>query len=242
VDVLTLERYSRTPLRLRFNKEFRFHVMGNLRGKRLLDVGCGDGRNAVLLARLGAQVEGIDISPGAIELARERALVNGVADSAHFTCSPLEIAEFVPDSYDVIWGDAILHHLIPELEMVLGKLTSWAKPGSLIVFAEPINLNQTLRRFRQALPVHTEATPGERPLEAAEINLLRRYIPDLVLRPFSFMSRFDRFVIKDHNFEASSLSRRLFATVTASLDYMLLSLPLSRNLAGQGVIYGHPKK
>jgi 2-polyprenyl-3-methyl-5-hydroxy-6-metoxy-1,4-benzoquinol methylase len=242
IDPLTLKRYGRIPLRRRFNKEFRFHILGNLRGKRILDVGCGDGRNSVLLAKLGAQVVGIDIAPVAIELARKRAQIDGVKDSASFLCSPLEVAEFASNSFDVIWGDAILHHLIPELEMVLTKLTGWAKTDSLMLFAEPISLNPTLRRIRQAVPVHTEATPGERPLEAAEIALIGKYVSDLTLRPFSFLGRLDRFVLENHNFERSSLPRRQLSNVSACIDYGLLSLPMVRNLAGQAVMYGHPKK
>jgi 2-polyprenyl-3-methyl-5-hydroxy-6-metoxy-1,4-benzoquinol methylase len=231
IDPLTLKRYSRIALRLRFNKEFRFHILGNLRRKRILDVGCGDGRNSVLLAKLGAEVVGIDIAPAAIELARKRAHIDGVKDSASFLCSPLEVVDFAPNSFDVIWGDAILHHVIPELEKVLDKLTGWAKPDSLMLFAEPICLNPTLRRIRQAVPVHTEATPGERPLEAAEIALIGKYVSDLRLRPFSFLSRLDRFVLENHNFERSSLPRRQFSSVSACIDYGLLGLPMFRNLA-----------
>lgn len=242
IDPLALERYRHTPLRRRFNKEFRFRILGDLRGKRLLDVGCGDGRNSALLARLGAQVVGIDIAPAAVELARKRARVNGVADATRFVCSPLEIAEFAPNSFDVIWGDAILHHLIPELDMVLSRLICWARPGATILFAEPINLNPTLRRIRRALPIYTQATPGERPLEAGEIRLIRRFIPNLILRPFSFLGRLDRFFVKSHNFERASLLGRQISGVLAGIDYGLLSLPMFSNLAGQAVIYGHPKK
>src|ERR1700740_3176583 len=41
-------------------------------GTRLLDVGCGAGSAAVLAARRGARVAGLDASPGSIEVARER--------------------------------------------------------------------------------------------------------------------------------------------------------------------------
>jgi 2-polyprenyl-3-methyl-5-hydroxy-6-metoxy-1,4-benzoquinol methylase len=242
IDSLTLKRYRRIPLRRRFNKEFRFHILGNLHRKRILDVGCGDGRNSVLLAKLGAQVTGIDIAPTAVELARKRAHIDGVIDSTTFLCSPLEVAEFASNSFDVIWGDAILHHLIPELDMVLTKLTGWAKPGSLMLFAEPINLNPTLRRIRQAVPVHTKATPCERPLEAPEIALIGKYVSDLVLRPFSLLSRLDRFVLQNRNFEKSSFARRQFSSASACIDYGLFLLPTLRNLAGQAVMYGNPKK
>ena len=61
--------YRSSPaLRRRFNKEFRFMLMGDLRGKAVLDVGCGDGLNAVMLARLGARVTGVDVSPRAVAL------------------------------------------------------------------------------------------------------------------------------------------------------------------------------
>jgi 2-polyprenyl-3-methyl-5-hydroxy-6-metoxy-1,4-benzoquinol methylase len=242
-DPLTLKRYGRPLLRRRFNKEFRFQILGSLQRKRILDVGCGDGRNSVLLAKLGAaQVVGIDIAPAAIELAKNRARIDGVQDRVSFLCSPLEMAELSSDSFDVIWGDAILHHLIPELEMILNKLTSWAKPDALMLFAEPINLNATLRKVRKALPVHTDATPGERPLEADDITLIKRYVCNLSLRPFSLLGRLDRFVLSNHHFERSSAPRRLFASVNAYLDYALLTLPIFRNLAGQAVMYGFPRK
>src|SRR5215470_3431964 len=79
ISPLTLERYSfGETLRHRFSKEFRLRLLGDLRGKRVLDIGCGDGGNSALFAKLGARVVGVDISPGAIEVARERAIVNGV--------------------------------------------------------------------------------------------------------------------------------------------------------------------
>jgi 2-polyprenyl-3-methyl-5-hydroxy-6-metoxy-1,4-benzoquinol methylase len=157
LDPLTIKRYS-PPHRLRFNKEFRFHILGDLTGKTVLDVGCGDGTNAVTLAKLGAHVTGIDISPKSIATAQERARINGLSDRMRLICAPLEVVDLAPDSFDIVWGDAILHHLIPELDAVLERLTACAKPGGLIIFSEPVNFNRTLRRIRFMVPVHTEAT------------------------------------------------------------------------------------
>ena len=67
------KRYTKPQLRARFNKEFRFLLLGDLRGKTLLDVGCGDSLNVALLAKMGAEVTGLDVSSGAVALARRRA-------------------------------------------------------------------------------------------------------------------------------------------------------------------------
>jgi 2-polyprenyl-3-methyl-5-hydroxy-6-metoxy-1,4-benzoquinol methylase len=240
-DPLALRRYS-PPLRRRFNKEFRFLLMGKLNGKSLLDVGCGDGSNAVMLAQLGASVTGIDISPKAIDLAWKRAEVNRVKDSVSFCCSSLEAADFPQNSFDIIWGDAILHHLITELDTVVCKLTEWAKPEALLLFAEPINFNNSLRRVRFMLPVGTEATPDERPIEPAEVDIIRKYIPDLQVRAFSLVGRLDRFILPNGNYERSVWPRRALSNSVAMLDYLLLSLPGINRLGGTAVIYGHARK
>jgi 2-polyprenyl-3-methyl-5-hydroxy-6-metoxy-1,4-benzoquinol methylase len=240
-DPLALKRYS-PPLRRKFHQEYCFLVMGSLKGKTVLDVGCGDGANAVLLAQLGATVTGIDISPKAIELARKRAEINGVKDTARFTCSPLETADFSPNSFDIIWGDFILHHLISELDSVARHLTEWAKPGALLLFREPVNFNNALRKLRLKLPVKIDGTPDERPLEPADVEIVRKYIPDLQLKPFNLLGRLNRFVMPTQNYERSSWPRRAASNTLATLDYFLLSVPGISRLGGTAVMYGHPRK
>ncbi|MFV1981070.1 MAG: class I SAM-dependent methyltransferase, partial [Rhodothermia bacterium] len=48
-------------------------------GARVLDMACGRGRHAILLARRGFQVTGIDLSPRAIETARQMAVVESLS-------------------------------------------------------------------------------------------------------------------------------------------------------------------
>jgi len=238
MDPLTLARY-RGPLRARFSKEYRLRLLGDLRGKRVLDVGCGEGTNSILLATLGASVTGIDISPKSIEIAEQRAAINQVTGACRFLCSPLETADLDAGSFDIVWGDAILHHLIAELPLVLRKLTLWAKPDALMVFGEPGNFNPTLRRIRFMIPVKTDATPDERPLEAAEIAILRQFIPDLRLRHFALLGRLDRFVLVSYNYERSPWHRRAIVNCCAAFDFLALSLPGIRSLGGYAVIHGH---
>ena len=151
----------------------------------------------------------------------------------------MEKAEIPPHSFDVIWGDAILHHLIGDLELLLSRLILWAKPGAIMIFSEPANFNNTLRRLRFLLPVKTDATPDERPLEPAELEIVRRFLPGLRIRSYSLFGRLERFILINHNYERSPLWRRAISNLLHVLDFALLSLPIIRNMGGQAVFYGH---
>lgn len=233
----TLRRYSELRRR-RFNKEFRFRILGALEGKSVLDVGCGDGLNAMNFAMQGARVTGIDISAKAIELAKRRAAINGVSQLTNFICSPLETAQVAPGTFDVIWGDAVLHHVINDLDTVVERLVRWAKPGAWVVFGEPVNLNPMLRRFRLMLPIKTDSTPDERPLERKELNVVARHVPTLEFKFFSVFDRLNRFVLVNYDYEQSSTPRRVISSALSMLDYILLSIPALQSLAGSCVMYG----
>jgi len=240
IDPLALQRYARPVLRKRFNKEYRFRILGSLEGKTLLDVGCGDGQNSVMLARMGARVTGIDVSPGAIEVARRRAEVNGVADRVRFLCAPVEEAALPDGEFDIVWGEGILHHVLDDLDRVLSRLARCARPEGVLIFSEPINLSPALRSLRRRIPIRTEATPGERPMVGAELDLVRRYVPDLVMRPYSVLGRLDRFILVRFNYERSSVVRRGIVNAMAIFDWLVTSLPGFDRLASTCVLHGRP--
>ena len=231
-----LRRYLGGELRARRGKDFRFLLAGDLRGRKVLDVGCGDGANAALLALAGAEVVGVDVSPLSIQLAQRRAEVNGVSSRVRFVCSAIEEAPLDDGAFDLIWGDGVLHHVIPELDSVLTRLRRAAKPGARVVFWEPMCLWPWLRRLRKHVPIHTDATPDERPLERAELAVLRRHFPDLELRFFDGFGRLIRFVLKSMDYESASWPRRLAAEMLFALDAQLLSIPALAPLGGSAVL------
>jgi len=240
VDRSVLERYQRAR-RPWFNKEYRFRLLGDVRGRAVLDVGCGGGDNAVLLAALGARVTGIDLSPKLVELARRRAEALGVAGSTRFVCAPLETADLGAERFDVVWGDGILHHVVDELDAVLGRLVQVARPGALFVFAEPVSLLRALRWLRRRVPIHTDATPDERPLEPAELATLRRHLPDMRVRRFGLLGRFNRFIVGGAGFERASGGRRALANVACLVDQAILNVPPATRLASSIVVSGHAR-
>lgn len=102
---------------------------GFFSGKSCLDAGCGGGRNAIAMARLGAgQVHGIDIGAKGIEDARRRA---ENLDNVAFSVAPLTDIPFPDASFDVVWCAGVLMHTFDE-ERVLAELARVLRPGGLI--------------------------------------------------------------------------------------------------------------
>ncbi|NLP51544.1 class I SAM-dependent methyltransferase [Bacillus sp. RO1] len=79
--------------------------------KRVLEIGCGPGRNAIYLANKGCAVDAIDISENALTWAKERALSENV--SINFQQSSIFEFEVEPHTYDFIYDCGLFHHLAP---------------------------------------------------------------------------------------------------------------------------------
>jgi 2-polyprenyl-3-methyl-5-hydroxy-6-metoxy-1,4-benzoquinol methylase len=107
----TITRYMNPPADTPYYLEYSYNVLGDVKGKTVLDFGCGAGDNTLLVALRGAKVIGLDISEDLIQLAKERLKINGVeADVSFITCSAHDI-DLPDESVDVVFGIAILHHL-----------------------------------------------------------------------------------------------------------------------------------
>jgi len=105
------------------------HVPELIKSGRVLDVGVGEGRNALFLAEKGFDVTGIDISQTAIKkflrLAEQRNLkVTGVA---------IDALEFEPDvGYDVVICTAVLHYFSAEqAKRLMRKMKQYTNEGGI---------------------------------------------------------------------------------------------------------------
>ena len=153
-----------------------FAKLGDLRGRRALDYGCGHGMAAVVLARAGAEVSAFDLAPNYLAEARERAAANGV--SVTCTVASGEELPFPDNSFDAVWGNAILHHL--DLERAGGELYRVMTPGAAAVFCEPWGGNPILGLARRWLPYPGKArTRDEQPLKRCDLAPLRACFPAL---------------------------------------------------------------
>lgn len=101
---------------------------GVLSPGRALELGCGNGRNAIYLATTGCIVDAVDFSQQALEWAREQAKSAGAAVNFQ-QCSIFE-AEFAEESYDLVYDCGCFHHLPPHRRKDYAGLVSRAlKPG-----------------------------------------------------------------------------------------------------------------
>ncbi|HEY0934455.1 MAG TPA: class I SAM-dependent methyltransferase [Trebonia sp.] len=95
---------------------------------RVLELGCGNGRNAVHLARLGCTVDAVDFSDQAVSWARERASQAGV--QVAFQCCSVFDAQFAAGSYDLVYDSGCFHHLPPRRRQdYVGLVARALRPG-----------------------------------------------------------------------------------------------------------------
>ncbi|MGA9136294.1 MAG: class I SAM-dependent methyltransferase, partial [Candidatus Sulfotelmatobacter sp.] len=164
-----VERYLNPPPDTAFALEYAFWLLGNVRGKTVLDFGCGAGENIVPLVERGARVIGIDISPELVNLARRRLALAGL-DAKVQVGSAYDTG--LPDgAVDVILCIALIHHL--DIERVRREMRRILAKDGKIILQEPIRFSRSYAYLRGFLPVRGDNSEYEHPLipsEFAAIN------------------------------------------------------------------------
>jgi SAM-dependent methyltransferase len=158
---------------------FILGILGDLHGKRLLDVGTGLGESAIYFAKRGAEVTAVDISPNMIQLCAENARRHGVALTTHVAAG--ENLGLPADRFDIVYAANLLHH-IHDRDRFLRNMRRSLKPGGIFVAWDPLKYNPLIHAYRhKATALHT---PDESPLGASDLRRSRHYFPDLQHRSF----------------------------------------------------------
>lgn len=182
------QRYARPPQSTIFSKEYCYYLAGDLTGKRVLEIACGNGTDTSLLALKGAHVCAYDISPEAIALTKSRAAANGLEDRVDAqVCGDFNEA-FKGQTFDIIIGFAALHHL--PLEGLGEQLIRRLNPGGVAVFQEPVVNSKWLDNLRKLIPYRVvEVTDDEEPMNDASIGELAKPFASIERREFECVSR-----------------------------------------------------
>ncbi|MFA6601155.1 MAG: class I SAM-dependent methyltransferase [Candidatus Omnitrophota bacterium] len=161
---------------------FALERMGDLRGKRILDLGCGAGETAVYFSLAGAEVTGCDISERSLEVGEALAGKFGTKVRwVHGSASSLAARD---SSFDLVYANGVLHHV--RLSAALKEVRRVLAPGGTAVFIEPLAYNPVINVYRKmAAGVRSEF---EQPLRRAQIEKIRTFFPSFERREFWLFS------------------------------------------------------
>jgi ubiquinone/menaquinone biosynthesis C-methylase UbiE len=129
--------------------------------------------SSLLLERGAVQVTGIDVSASELELARDHMERLGYGDRIDFLVADAHRTPFDDDSFDLIVGGSVLHHL--ELRTALQEIRRILRPGGRAVFHEPLGHNPLIQLGRAVTPA--ARTSDEHPLTVADWKLCREIFP-----------------------------------------------------------------
>jgi SAM-dependent methyltransferase len=121
--------------------------LGDLAGKRVLDLGCGGGNSISLyMAEKAADYVGFDLSPQAIAELRQR------LDKHGFKSATTVAGDFLAESFpygrfDVVYANSIIHHFRP-LSRILEPLYQRTNPGARVVIMDPLQTSLVVRTIR----------------------------------------------------------------------------------------------
>ncbi len=210
--------------------EYAFYLIGDLKGKAVLDLGCGSGWVSESLASKGASVSAIDISVEGCVSTRLKLKELGSTWGCLAVMDAHSIG-FRDEVFDVVVAKGVLHHLniakvAPEIHRVL-------KPGGRLVCCEPLRYGPLMRALKGVwLKLNgikgVEETEHEEALRQNDFIPLEQLFRNGFIRPFNFVAKTARL-------------RKRFGPLAISLrwiDYFLLSaVPFFRRYCTSAVCY-----
>ena len=130
------------PLRLDW-----IQTLAPLKGKQVLDVGCGGGILSDAMARAGAHVTGIDLATKSLKVAQLHALETQTPNVSYREVSAEALATEQPACFDVVTCMEMLEH-VPDPASVVQACATLVKPGGWVFFS---TLNRNPQSFLFAI-------------------------------------------------------------------------------------------
>lgn len=157
--------------------------------KTVLEVGCGAGATACYLAKsYSSQVAGVDLRPAMVDLSRERAQKQGVADRVQFRVGDAQDLPFEDGRFDVAFCESVAT-FVEDKQQVANELARVVKPGGRVGLNEEIwlkppspDLVQEVKRMWQIKPDIPTANDWQAMLKRAGLE-------DVAIRTYEFDAR-----------------------------------------------------
>lgn len=186
----------------------------------ILEIGCGTGLfTRKVFHKTGAKITATDLSPELLNQAKE------LLPQANFIVDDAMKMKFPDNSFDVVFGSSILHHL--EIDVALREIFRVLKPDGRMVFAEPNMVNPQIL-IQKNIPYIKEKL-GDSPDETAIFRWgLKKVMTSLNYQsirifPYDFL----------HPITPKSMIR-----VVSLIGKTIEKIPILKEIAGSVIIYG----
>jgi len=156
--------------------------LGDLRGRKVLELGCGAGEASVYFAKRGADVTATDLSTGMLEVVQKVAAKHGVRVSVRQAVSSR--LDFPDDSFDIVYAANLLHHV--DIEPTLAEAARVLKPGGRFASWDPLAHNPLIKVYR--LMATEVRTTDEHPLKMSDLALFRKHFADVTFETTWFFT------------------------------------------------------
>jgi len=212
-------------------KSVRFvdHLLGKTcRGKRVLDYCCGNGVSTLRVTETGAaEITGIDISEVSIDSAEKSASEKGVSGRVKFMVMDAEKTDFEDSSFDIIYGNGVLHHL--DLEKAYSEIARILSPGGMYIGVEALGHNPLIRLYRKKTPHLRTGWEAEHILRKRDIFCAEKYFHKVRVLAFFHLASVMAVPLRGTAVFMPLLS------VLDVIDSVLLKIPFIRWQAWQAV-------
>ncbi|HZM10907.1 MAG TPA: class I SAM-dependent methyltransferase [Candidatus Limnocylindrales bacterium] len=206
--------------------------VGDVRGLRVLDYGCGFGKLGMYLSLCGAQVWGFDLSSPAIETANQVARRYGL--TAQFEQMDAEDLRYADGSFDLIIGFGVLHHVI-KYPRAGAQLFRVLAPGGRAIFHETLWDNPLINLARRFTSEHADA--GDAPLTDKNIREFCRDFSQIRLEKRNLLYMLKRLAKLPYPDPGVPVRPRPFWQLMKTLDAQLLRFAPLRRYCGEVIIY-----
>lgn len=194
------------------------------KGKKLLEYGCGTGSSSIKWLESGAILTGIDISEEGIKKAIEN--ISKAPYTAEYFVMNAEETKFEDNSFDVVVGSGIIHHL--NLKKSFKEISRILNNKGHAVFIEPLGHNPFINLYRLLTP--KMRTTDEHPLTMKDIKLINDYFDKIEIEYFFI------FTLLAVPFRNMSIFNSICKFLT-KIDDILFKIPLFRKYAWSVIIH-----
>lgn len=221
----------------------------SVRNKVILDFACGNGRHSIYFTLNGGYVYSFDIQRKLLRELKEKSERYLISSEINIFCGIGENLALKDSSFDIVWGNAVLHHM--DVELVGKELFRILKPGGIAVFKEPMDF--TLKTFVQYLAkklmvdnplgeyiTKDGASENHKNLSHKDLSLLKKSFTLSNFQYFRLLSRLDVFIEGSKgpsNNYAVRYFQKLFVSILFNVDSLLIKyVPFLKRFCSKVII------